>query len=428
VLCLVLACAACASRSVRLAALEQGIARQVAAMQGIERRLGDLAVAPEGARALADGSSDGTLYYGTAVVRFSPLDPRHGAPLGEMLAAVLEDGGAAEFEYRGPAGTRRFVSPWLGQGFAEVPPHVLYAASFASAPAHRGAELDLRVPVDGEPDRRVTIWNGPTARVVAADASGDSLPPVGAARPNADALGTRYGVGPVERWAPDELESLELSLALLDARELAVIAGLPFRRAAAAPPSGAASDPQQRECGLFRFEGTARSVSVFDCAFEADDLGFVGSLDRSLKPSIRLILHEIGHAISVVPLIEFFADLSARHEEADTLVKEFNRLGRRVPPAEGRRFDEMKQGLDAIDGTLARASAMLQAASPAEAKVIREFAREGGAVAGFTPYGRTSLVEGFAEAFSLYRADPEACRRISPGVFAYFEAGRHVGE
>jgi hypothetical protein len=45
---------------------------------------------------------------------------------------------------------------------------------------------------------------------------------------------------------------------------------------------------------------------------------------------------------------------------------------------------------------------------------------------GFTVYGRWNSDEAFAEAFSLYRADPDACRRISPQVFAFFDAGRHL--
>ena len=45
---------------------------------------------------------------------------------------------------------------------------------------------------------------------------------------------------------------------------------------------------------------------------------------------------------------------------------------------------------------------------------------------GFTVYGRWNSDEAFAEAFSLYRADPDACQRISPPVFAYFDAGRHA--
>lgn len=43
-----------------------------------------------------------------------------------------------------------------------------------------------------------------------------------------------------------------------------------------------------------------------------------------------------------------------------------------------------------------------------------------------TRYGEASLRESFAEAFSLFRADPAALRRVLPRAFSWFEGGGHV--
>jgi Mlc titration factor MtfA (ptsG expression regulator) len=49
-----------------------------------------------------------------------------------------------------------------------------------------------------------------------------------------------------------------------------------------------------------------------------------------------------------------------------------------------------------------------------------------GAASGITSYGRTSPAEAFAEAFSLFHADPDALRRVSPEALAFFERGGHL--
>ena len=43
-----------------------------------------------------------------------------------------------------------------------------------------------------------------------------------------------------------------------------------------------------------------------------------------------------------------------------------------------------------------------------------------------TRYGATSRDEAFAEAFMLYKRDPEALERAQPGALAWFRAGKHI--
>jgi hypothetical protein len=147
----------------------------------------------------------------------------------------------------------------------------------------------------------------------------------------------------------------------------------------------------------FRLEPGERWIDIFDCAFDADDHAFVGDPARPLQPSVRVILHEIGHAISLARL---------------------GQLG----------FEAMRVSLGEMNEAMANARAALAPTQNGEFEtpVLRSFLALPGARSGFTPYGRTNPTESFAEAFSLFRADPDACRRISPEVFGFFASGAHL--
>ncbi len=56
------------------------------------------------------------------------------------------------------------------------------------------------------------------------------------------------------------------------------------------------------------------------------------------------------------------------------------------------------------------------------------FSRVPGAASGITSYGRESAAEAFAEAFSLFRSDPDALRRVAPEVLDFFQRGKHLSD
>ena len=371
----------------------------------------------------------GGAYYNSSGAKLTPLEPRHAQSIHQMLSTVLQQRGATRFEYVGRGGSKQFAAPWSQQSFDEVPLAVQYAATLAAQPAFRGAETDLRVPLVDGGVQLVTVWNDDGDRIEATDGADPALPPISAGV-QADPLRARYGVGPIEGWSASELASLERALSLLSPQELAGISGLPFRRRSSAPADVPRPPPgllpsEFKPCGLYRWQDGQRWIEIFDCAFDGDALSFVGRPDHPLPPSARVIVHEIGHALGKKATADLYDRILRENASAKELVDEFNRQGRRIPQDQMYRYQQMQAKFAAMSAVFARWSAVLATGASNSSPVIVEFDQVR-ARNGFTLYGRWNSDEAFAEAFSLYRADPDACRRISPQVFAFFEAGRHL--
>jgi hypothetical protein len=415
-----LACAV-VPRAERISALERGLGEQRALVRELLARTEWL----EAGRGSAEPTpAEGSFpHYQPMVVRLPALPDGAEGSLRAMLAATLEARSAAAFEYRGAEGTRAFGPPWPDERFEGVPAPVLYAAAGTATAGHRGAEWDLRLPSSAGRTYWVTVQNELDERITVA-ATTSPAPAVSSAPVDAPALGARHGVGAIERWRDAELDSLGEALALLSPAEIGVIRGVPFRRARAAPGQDATA--AERHCGRFHAERALRWIEIYDCAFENDEHSFVGTPERPLRPSVRVVLHEIGHAVSFAALTDLVARVLSGHEQVTSLVSEFNRLGRRVHPEELERFEAMRSGFEEINAGFTQVTRVLAAPDQVQTPVIRAFALVPGARSGLTPYGRRSPVEAFAEAFSLYRADPDACRRISPEVYEFFASGRHL--
>jgi hypothetical protein len=413
---LLAACAAPPPRAQVLADLERRAGVQRARSAAIERRIGQLETAP-----VPPAPAEGTVpYYERVSLRSSePIDSRYAPELRAQLAKALADSGSSSLVCRASE-EQQFAPPWEGQEFPGVSLAALFAASYAAGAQFRGAEFDVRVALAPGPDRLVTVIHEVDGRVSSVEAEARE-PRESGPGPEADALRARYGIGPVDGWSGPERASLDRSLAVLRPEERALLAGLPFRR-----KSGGVSLPfiggQARHCGHFELELEQRSIAIYDCAFGADAHGFVGSLERPLRPSVRVILHEIGHALFAAPLASLLADVVASQREAQQMVEDFNRLGRRVERHEVERVRELQDEIQALQGDLTRWHEQLRGVDYMNTAAGRAFLRLEGASSGFTPYGRTSPVEGFAEAFSLCRSDPEAGRRISAAVCDFFES------
>jgi len=411
--------AACAGppRADLLADLDRRASAQRARSAEVERYLQhlDTTAAPQ---APVEGV---VRYYELVTFRSEePLDSRYEPGLRAQLAQALEQGAARSIEYRGAGPPVRFVPPWAGQQFAGVSLAALFAAAHAAVPQYRGAEFDVRVALDPGPPRLVTVIHEVDGSVAAIDAVAHE-PEVNGAGPAADALRARHGIGPVAGWDARERASLDQALGLLRPAERAVLAGLPFGRKGRAALLPQLSS-RGRHCGHFELELEQRSIAIYDCAFEADAHAFVGSLDRPLRPSVRIILHEIGHALAAAPLGSLLLDVMASQREARQMVDEFNQLGRRVQPHEVAHLERLQGEIETLQANLTRWHAQLQGADHLNTSAVRAFLKLEGASSGFTPYGRTTPAEGFAEAFSLCRTDPAAGRRISREVCDFFES------
>jgi hypothetical protein len=418
---LLCACAAPPPRPEQLAALEQRLAAQRARSARIERQLGALGTGAAPANP-ADGPAP---YYEQVVLRSKePLDSRYEPLLRDQLSAELAKSGARSLAYGGSTDGQQFAPPWEGQPFHGVPVASLFAAAHAATPAYRGAEFDVRVAVEPGPDRVVTVIHELDGRIAVSEAESRE-PAESADGPAAEVLRGRYRIGPVDGWSAPERASLDQALALLRPAELAVLQDLPFQRRGSdallsLPGAGA------RHCGRFEIEHTRRSISIYDCAFGTDENAFVGSLARPLRPSVRKILHEIGHALSLTVVGTVLADVVESHREAQELVDSFNRLGRRVGPDEIERVQRLQNEIQSLQAELGRWNEQLSHAGDLNTAAVRSFLELENASSGFTPYGRTSPVEGFAEAFSLCRTDPDAGRRISREVCDFFASDAYL--
>jgi hypothetical protein len=424
-LCAALAACATAPRLSR-EALERGIDDQLAATQALAA---DLAAFKAASGTPSRGGSIDGSYYNIARVKLPPLDPSFELSVPAMLRSALQESGVKHFEYLSPNGPQQFDAPFDSESFEGVPLAVEYAAALGAQSTFRGAESDLRVHFTDGSAHLVTVWNEGGDLVEASEGAG-SLPEVASGAPPAEQIRARYGVGPLEGWSPSELASLDQALATLDPRELAVISGLPFKRRADAPantpkPPPGLLPPGSKACGMYHWEDGRRWIDIFDCAFESESSGFVGSADRPFRPSVQVIVHEIGHAVAKKPTADLFDRVLQNNADIKVVTDEFKCQARSFPAQEMSRFQKMKAKLELIARTKNEWAPELQGRMASESPILRDFDRVRGTI-GFTSYGRWNSDEAFAEAFSLYRVDPDACRRISPEAFAFFASGRHI--
>ena len=82
---------------------------------------------------------------------------------------------------------------------------------------------------------------------------------------------------------------------------------------------------------------------------------------------------------------------------------------------------EIDRGTARIENLEARALALV-----AEGPIVQAYGEALDGADAPTRYGEASLTESFAEAFALFRADPQALERVAPGALRWFRAGRHV--
>ncbi len=337
-------------------------------------------------------------------------------------------------------GQARRVAPVEGRApaFTEFPMAGLQAASVAADPELCGAELDVLVGDD--PGRIVTVQHDidGSLHVLMGSAPVD----LAGHAPSAGELQRRYDIGPLvdggAAWSVGDRRSLGTALSRLDAEEIAYLRDLPFVRQP--------GDPDGEHAGFFHFgEGAAGGrIILLDEAFRSDGHTFIGPPDRAHPRSIFVILHEIGHALAEldrIMLVSIFERDRERYNEAvdvanqyvdalneryavvdrlarsrdritvqrdiRTLEKEYRRI-RRIMRDARRRLDDLA---DKIEGP---------------PPMTLAYGELPGARRGPTPYGSTSIEEGFAEAFALYHLDPAALTRFSPAVHEWFAADHHL--
>lgn len=193
-------------------------------------------------------------------------------------------------------------------------------------------------------------------------------------------------------WKDAEFENLLLAVAQISDSLLTPVDGITFRRDAADandPSAGGDYDPDTHE------------ITLYDRAFGSalTRFGMPGSGVSS--DTVRSVIHEIGHAIDLLPLRQAWDAYQAGGGEQDLLA---------ARSASGQRYIKPKTGpFTTEEGT-----------TKADSIDFRKAALKDSSTR-LTQYSNTEWQEYFAESFSIYIADPTLLKRLRPNVYAYFE-------
>jgi hypothetical protein len=405
------------SLSGKVAAVERRIAE-------LERQVTPLLVAP--APTLPEGGAPVPLYLGGGS-ELPQLDEHKRLDVRHLMLVELERGGITWVDYDDGTETKRFAPPWQKAGFVIAPVEVLIAIRAAAMDSLKGVELDLRVRTEARGVHYVTLTHelDGSLHVLDLASPNDSLPPADGGATEAD-LRKRFGIGKLDggggRWAPVELESLARALEMLSGPERARLAGLELRRESR--PQRVI--PTKGSCGVTVVDRIERWIEIYDCAFRDDDIVFAGNPRAPERASVRLILHELGHALSTAPVLDFNRALQKLADDGKQTATECLAWRDKGPVADQRAIDEMAGRLAAVAARLQSLARRIAEERPA-GPIVAAFSRVPGASAGVTRYGRESPSEAFAEGFSLFRADPDALHRVSPAALEFFEKGRQLG-
>ena len=357
-------------------------------------------------------------YYDASVVKQKDLGPGHY----KALPAVLDKRiGSRPLKSEDPSGALTAVTVAQLSGASR---QALYLAFETVDPDF--LEVDLRIRLADDTRVPVTVRRGEKSGLIVREGKAGAAFVHG----TTTAVAERHGIGRLiddgSPWNPRALEVLDLALSSLSAPERAVLRGIPFTRKTRGDDAQHGALYVQRDC--------AASIFIFDVAFRADQDQFVGTPEAPWPTSTRTFLHEVGHAIHERPgrdgMCKLMADqrkYNARTLQLRARIEAFNRGSRKGADQKTENAaieverDAVEKSLKAFERNHQEVQ-RLQKKSP----ILSSYAKALGQSSPPTRYAETSMKESFAESFSLYRADPEALRRLLPAVFAYFERGEHT--
>ena len=277
-----------------------------------------------------------------------------------------------------------------------------------------GAEVDLMVHVRGKRPHPVTIYVDMDGKLT-----------IEAFKRNRRPRLTRRWIPRFTNgnalWSNADRQTLKLAMSLTSKAEAKVLRDVSFVR------NQRAKD--RNEGALYVQKNCAAKIQIFNRAFASDRWQFVGSGRTPYPASVRIILHEVAHAIHNYPArtllctyqkkaLQLKRRIAAFNTNVKRTRKTRNRASRQRLQKEGQAIEAEKQMLTAAGE---RVEAMIQ-----RGPVIEAYARVLGSKAAPTIYGRSSIRESFAESYSLFRADPAALKRLLPEVAAWFRSGGHM--
>lgn len=303
-----------------------------------------------------------------------------------------------------------------------------------------GVEADLLIrQADGALTPVTVTWDEPEVVAFKAGAPVKALLDV---EMTAEKIRAKYGVGAFidedARWNGAELSAIEQALALLSKEELACVKDLPFRRRKAGT----------HRAKYYRADGSVE-INVYGLTYIADDDVFMGTPESVKADSVGVIIHELGHAIAdhrgrevALAAIAASAEYKRTTVEADALAAAFNEKAKAAGGNPDKKTQaELKAIQEKLEASKKDADARFTIANGLKLKINafdaqnkagggRPAERAFGLVLPMkdapTTYGRSKVEENFAESYRLFKADPEALKRISAAAADWFAAGSHL--
>lgn len=207
-------------------------------------------------------------------------------------------------------------------------------------------------------------------------------------------------------WSESDYALLRQALALLPAAALATAAGMTFRRRGRAPgPEGG------------EYHADTNTVDLFNSAFPGAESLRVGGRSRG----VHYILHEVGHALDLIPLERAWETFNAAGQTAAaraTLLAARSPSGTRYVRDDAGNYNQ-EQALDDAGGDFRRAVRSDGVRRDTSGRTTPE-----GTTAelsgGITTYAETDYQELYAELFALYVNAPETLRLLRPATYRYF--------
>jgi|GEM_PF-3184936 len=183
------------------------------------------------------------------------------------------------------------------------------------------------------------------------------------------------------------------------------------------------------------FERSSR-VSSFSELREKYGVRYFEEIDAAWTPqTLALIrdLHELGHAIDDARMRELATATYALEGDVEQLRGTLNAMilafnagtSARLEPLEAS-IQELSARLTDSQKQLKAMNARLQARAKASTRTSAGFAKGLPPARAPTTYGRKDADECFADCYGLFKVDPAALKRASPGAHAWFLRGEHL--
>lgn len=378
--------------------------------------------------------------------RYLPADLKQGK-LDKTIKGLQQQGKLGKIDYQGvPAGEKLAVQYFL--------------AKIAASDRGFNSESDIVIPLKRDqvmPRARYTVrldefGNATVKRM--GDFAPAGVPAAWVAKTAEEAAHEReqkYGITIQAQlghqpWSKEELGVLQQALEKLDPAEQKLMRGTVFAR-------DKASDGL---AGLQKMDEQGRNViTIYDAAFNNDLLHFSGD---GQPDSVRTIVHEIGHRLSR-------GDTLWRAEQADHLgdaayranpdlkryneaLLAYNKLAK-APATEGpdsptgkEREQQLKKLVAEIDSLRPKVNALgpkrdeqIKQLAAARERFNKEFAQPFASHPSITAYaeherhggtGEEPWEEFYADAYSLYKLEPETLQKEYPELYEYFKSGKNL--